>query len=112
VKYPRDHTIIVFVSGRFRAPSMWDIECNIRNAEHRSLELWRAGFVALCPHMNTHYFDGAAPDDIWLKGDLAMLARCDAMLVIDSGESSGVQAEIAFCHEKGIPVYYALKDLL
>lgn len=101
----RDHSCMVFVAGRFRGDSMYKIECNIRRAEAASLRLWRAGFVALCPHMNTHFFDGAAPDAIWLKGDLEMLSRCDALVVIDHGKSAGVAAEIRFAKSRGIPVY-------
>ena len=111
-EWPRDHTKIIFVSGRFRGTSMYEIEQNIRRAETAALALWRAGWVALCPHMNTHFFDGGAPDDIWLKGDLTMLARCDAMVVIDNGESSGVKAEITFCQERGIPIVRDIKQLL
>lgn len=111
-KWPRDHSRVIFVSGRFRAPSMYEIEQNIRRAETAALALWRAGFVVLCPHMNTHFFDGAAPDDIWLKGDLELLRRCDGMVVIDNGKTSGVMSEEEFASKHGIPVCHDIKHLL
>lgn len=103
---------VVFLSGPFRGVSAWDIECNIRRAEALALDVWRVGAACLCPHANTRFFQGAAPDEVWLAGDLAMLARCDAVLMTPDWErSSGARAERAFAGERGIPVFYDLLTL-
>jgi hypothetical protein len=103
---------VIYVGGPFRGDSAWDIEENIRRAERLSLEVWRLGAACLCPHTNTRFFQGAAPDDVWLDGDLAMLHRCDAFLVTnDWNRSSGTRAEVQFCEEQGIPVLYNLDEL-
>jgi hypothetical protein len=75
---------IIFISGAFRGkPNIeWNRQQNIRAAEAAALEVWRLGGIAICPHKNTEHFDGAAPDDVWLDGDLQILARCDAILLI------------------------------
>ena len=86
---------VVFVSGPFRAANGWEIEQNIRRAEEVALELWRMGAAVICPHTNTRFYQGAAPDDVWLKGDLAILERCDAIVLIDGWSASeGAQAEM------------------
>lgn len=103
---------VVYVAGPFRGPSAWAIECNIRRAEELALEVWRLGAAALCPHCNTRFFQGAAPDEVWLEGDLEMLRRCDAILLTsDWIKSSGARAEVKFAEEHGIPVMHTLSQL-
>ena len=103
---------VVYVAGPFRGPSAWDIECNIRRAEALSLEVWRLGAAALCPHTNTRFFQGAAPDEVWLQGDLALLLRCDAILMTpDWARSSGATAERDYAVANGIPVFETLDAL-
>jgi hypothetical protein len=103
---------VVYVAGPFRGPSSWDIECNIRRAEELALEVWRRGAAALCPHTNTRFFQGAAPDEVWLAGDLEMLARCDAILMTgDWARSSGARAEHDYAVEHGIPVLYDVSEV-
>ena len=106
---------IVFVSGPFRArdPSNhWEVEQNIRVAEEYALQVWKAGAVAICPHTNSRFFQGAAADNIWLAGYLEVLLRCDAMLVVgDPNSSQGTRAEITMAEKNNIPIFYSLKDL-
>lgn len=103
---------VVYVAGPFRGPDSWAIENNIRRAEALSLEVWRLGAAAVCPHTNTRFFQGAAPDDVWLDGDLAILAKCDAILMTPDWErSSGARAEWQFAKDRGIPVLLLLDDL-
>lgn len=103
---------VVYVAGPFRGPNAWEIEQNIRRAEQLSLEVWRLGAAALCPHTNTRFFQGAADDAVWLDGDLAMLAKCDAILMTpDWRKSSGATAEHDFAGSRSIPRFYTLKAL-
>ncbi|HXJ56945.1 MAG TPA: DUF1937 family protein [Verrucomicrobiae bacterium] len=103
---------VVYVAGPFRGPTPWDVECNIRRAEALALEVWRLGAVALSPHCNTRHFDKAAPDDIWLKGDLELLRRCDAMIVTPDWErSSGARAEVEYALSLGMPICGTLEEL-
>lgn len=103
---------VVYVGGPFRGPSSWDIEQNIRRAEELALEVWRLGVACLCPHTNTRFFQNAAPDEVWLNGDLELLRRCDAMLMTQDWErSSGARKEVEFAKRLGIPVFYTLEEL-
>lgn len=103
---------VIYVAGPFRGPNAWEIESNIRRAEALSLEVWRMGAAALCPHTNTRFFQGAANDSVWLEGDLELLRRCDAVIVTpDWVRSSGARAEVAFAAKHDIPVFDSLDRL-
>lgn len=103
---------VVYIAGPFRGPDHWAIAENIRNAERLALSVWRSGAVALCPHLNTMHFQGAADDAVWLDGDLELLARCDAILMTpDWQRSSGARAEHDVAQGRGLPIFYDLDRL-
>ena len=103
---------VVYVAGKFRGPSHWAIAENIRAAERVALEVWRLGAAALCPHANTAHFQDAAPDHVWLEGDLALLDKCDALVTVENWtDSTGAKAEVAHAIAGGIPVFHSLGDL-
>jgi hypothetical protein len=103
---------VVYVAGPFRGKSSWEIELNIRHAEELSLEVWRLGAAAICPHTNTRFFQGAAPDEVWLSGDLEILNRCDAVILTDNWDrSSGARKEKEEAEKAGIPVFSSLSRL-
>jgi hypothetical protein len=88
------------------------MESNIRRAEGLALEAWRLGYAVICPHANTRFFQGAAPDKIWLEGDLEILRRCDGILMTSDWErSQGARAEEDAARYASIPVFYSLADL-
>lgn len=103
---------VVYIAGPYRGADAWAIESNIRRAEALALAVWKRGAAAVCPHANTRYFQGAAPDHVWLDGDLAILAKCDAVLMTPDWErSSGASAEYVFAKERGIKVLLTLEEL-
>lgn len=103
---------VVYIAGPFRGPNSWEIEENIRRAERLALDAWKLGAAVICPHTNTRFFQGAAPDNIWLDGDLAILGKCDAILMTPDWErSSGARAECAYAQDHKIPVLLTLEDL-
>lgn len=98
--------IVIYIAGPFRGPSAWAIEQNIRRAEELALAVWRSGMAALCPHTNTRFFQGAAADEVWLDGDLELLRRCDAILLVPGWErSQGARAERACAIDLNLPVF-------
>lgn len=103
---------LIYVAGPFRGANSWEVENNIRRAETLSLEVWKLGAAAICPHTNTRFFNGAAPDEVWLSGTLEMLRRCDAVILTDDWKrSSGACAEVAEAFKRGIPMFTKLSDL-
>lgn len=103
---------IVFLCGPYRGKNAWEIEQNIRRAEEVSLEVWRSGAACICPHTNTRFFQGAAPDDVWLEGYLKILGMCDAVLTVPGwGESNGSRAEVRLAEELDLPVFHNVEML-
>lgn len=103
---------VVYVAGPFRGPNAWEIEQNVRRAEALALEVWKNGCAAICPHANTRFYQGAAPDEVWLDGDLAIIAKCDAILMMpDWSRSTGATAEHAFAIYHGVPILDSIDHL-
>ena len=97
---------IVYIAGKFRGPTPWDVEQNVRRAEEAALEVAKHGAMPLCPHANTRFFDGQCSDAFWLDGTLELLKRCDAiMLVSNWRDSAGARAEMEFALANGIAVF-------
>jgi len=105
--------IVIYIAGPFRAENQWEVQKNIMRAEARALEFWREGFTVLCPHANSCHFQGAAPDEAFLSGDLEILRRCDAVFLIYGWQNSkGAYAEYIFAREQKIFVTEVMADLL
>lgn len=103
---------VVYVAGPFRGVNAWEIENNVRLAENLALEVWKLGAAAICPHTNTRFFHGAAPDEVWLEGDLAILAKCDAIVMTHTWRrSKGATAEYHYAIKHGIPVFAGIDAL-
>jgi len=103
---------VVYIAGPLRAKNAWEQEQNIRRAEALALEAWRLGYAVICPHTNTRFFQGAADDAVWLRGDLEILRRCDVVLMTPDWETSqGAVAEHAEALRLGLRVVYDLTEL-
>ena len=72
-----------------------------------------SGAVAICPHCNTANFQGALADNVWLRGDLELVSRSDALLLTpDWQRSSGTKDEVRFARDvAGIPVLYSVLEM-
>ena len=91
---------VIFISGKYRAGSEWGLVENIRKAEAAAIELWKQGWVVLCPHKNTAHFGGLCPDRVWLEGDIELLKRCDAVFMLDNWhDSEGAMEEYRIAKE-------------
>lgn len=98
--------LVVYVAGPYRAMNGRTVLEHVRNAEQVALEVWRAGHYAICPHLNTAFFDGECENDVWLDGYLEILRRCDALVLCPYWhESEGTQREIEVMKSLGRPVW-------
>lgn len=101
---------LVYVAGPYRAivkkGSNWEIYNHIRHAEGVGLWLWEMGAAAIVPHANTAHYQNELPDHIWIEGDLCILDRCDAIVMLSTWElSEGAREEKLFAEMMGIPVF-------
>lgn len=101
---------LVYVAGPYIRPDpVENTHKTIRVAD----ELHDSGLVtAHVPHLTLLWHAiTPQPADHWYAYDLAVLARCDALLRLP-GDSTGADNEVAFARERGIPVFYDPEALL
>lgn len=102
----------VYIAGPYRAKTAHAVEENIRRAEAMMLCVAGMMLAPLCPHTMTRYLDGTMNDQYWLDCTLALMRRCDAVLLCPGWErSTGTLAEIAEARALNIPVYENLYEL-
>jgi hypothetical protein len=99
----------VYVAGKFRGSTAWDVESNIRKAEEHGLELAKKGIFPVIPHTMTRFFDKAhgIPDSLWLEGDLDLLRMCDGLSLVPDNwyGSTGTDGEIKHALRNGIWIF-------
>jgi hypothetical protein len=119
-----------YIIGPFRAQTELGRRQNIAAAERTALNVAAVGYFYRCPHLHSAHFDGQLDDAYWLALGLDLLSECDvAYLVPDPAcpegmllgrswldptggcVSTGSTAEVAWCYEHGIPVFYNEKQL-
>jgi hypothetical protein len=105
---------LVMVCGKFRAPTLFEIEQNVMRARELSLRIWKLErFAVFCPHGNTGVsFEGCAPDKVWLEGALEFLRRSDACVFMhDWHGSAGTAAEHVEAERVGKKIFYECPTL-
>ena len=96
--------MLIYVSGKYTG----DIDANIAVATAVAVTLWELGHAVICPHANTAHFEdaGKITYEQFIAGDLAMIARCDALVMVPGWEDSkGARAEWAYATSLGLPIY-------
>ncbi len=103
-------TPLLYIAGPYSDPDpIHGIEQNVSRASAIALEAWRAGWVAVCPHKNTYPFHYCTdiPESVWLEGDIELLKRCDAILMIPGWHrSKGAGNEQRVAQRAGIMIFY------
>ena len=101
---------VAFISGPLRASTQQGIEDNIHRAEAAALRAWLDGYAVICPHANTKFADGSSSDAMWLEGHLAILRRCDVIVMLPDWEDSlGAIAEHDAAIAAGLEVIYEVR---
>lgn len=101
---------LLYISGPFGDDDpIHGVGRNIITASRVALAGWRAGWAVICPHKNTAGFQHAAdvPWSTWMAGDIAILRRCDAILMLPDWEASrGACIEREAAMKAGLKVLY------
>lgn len=117
---------LIYIAGPYRpyteADGTWvGTPMNIRNAEVTAVNLVNAlgryGLFPVVPHLNTRDFENQVEqndDQYFLDGTMALLERCDAVLLTMPNAdvvSVGTKAEVHRAHQLGIQVYRSFDAL-
>ena len=103
---------VIYIAGKYRAKTEWQLIENIRAAESAARRLWSEGWACICPHKNTSHFGGLFPDEekdyrTWIEGDLEILRRCDAIYMLKNWQTSnGAKKELQLALLLGLEIYY------
>lgn len=98
---------VIYIAGPFTGPTPWDVEQNVRRAEAVALEVAKLGAAPLCPHANSRFFHGQCTPEFWYAATMALLKRCDAILMIPGWENSkGSREEKQWAVDNGVPVFH------
>ena len=65
------------------------------------------GFAVVCPHSNSAFMDRCASDTAFLRGDIEMLKRCDAIVLMPGfKKSTGAVEEYFAAQTHNIPKFH------
>lgn len=101
---------LVYLAAPYTTP---DPVTNTHTAIKVASELIDGGLVTpVVPHL-TLVWNLVDPREVefWYAYDLAILARCDAVLRMP-GVSTGADAEVQFAADRGIPVLNSMEELV
>jgi hypothetical protein len=102
--------MLIYVSGPYTSKDGIGIDANIQAAREIAIRCWEKGHAVICPHLNTAHFERDCTVDYkaYIAGDLNMVARCDALVMVDGWESSnGATIEADYAQKLSIPIYTA-----
>ena len=95
---------VVYISGKYSG----DIDTNIQKAREIAIKLWESGYAVICPHLNSSHMelDCKASYEQFLAGDVEILRRCDAIIMLPEWEQSkGAWIEWKDARARKIPIY-------
>jgi len=104
---------VIYISGAITAKTPYQRWLNARHSEEVMINLLKAGWAVICPHKNTENLDGSinrnlsTEHDFWIKMDLELLRRCDAIYMLRNYRHSvGSKAELKEAKKLGLDIYY------
>ena len=99
---------LAYIAGKACAPSEEEVELNIIHADYVARDVAALGYTVFCSHKNWRGWlhDDRFSHETLMELDLAILPRCDLLVLVPGWEASeGACAERAFAELNGIPVY-------
>jgi len=101
---------VIYVAGPFNhGDNLHGINENINNASKLAIKCWENGWAVICPHKNTAGYQHLShiPEEVWYKGDLELLRRCDAIIMMENWQTShGAINERNYAESNDIKIFY------
>ena len=104
----------IYCAGAFSGPDIIAIRSNVRRGLTMAVRVLKAGFAPFAPWLDEQLSNFAEISiDEYYAYSLAWLECADAVLVVPVGAatSKGTQAELKFAEERGIPIFWSLREL-
>jgi hypothetical protein len=103
---------LVYVAGPYSAPTAAERVHNVHRAMVLGAAVARHGGMPVVPHLMTRGIEGVAAEEFWIRGTMAVLGRCDAVVLVEGWKRSvGSVDEVAAAMRIGIPVFENELDL-
>jgi len=102
---------LIYIAGPYGAMTPAGIKKNVARARDMAAACRGQGWFFICPHLNTTGFEKYTDEDWntwekWMEMDLAILERCDAVLLMPGWEKSdGARMERSHAIALGIPTF-------
>jgi len=105
---------LVYISGPISPANGMEVTDNVEKAVRLFYYLTLKGIPSFCPHFTALHKDAfEISHEVWMAYDLAVLARCTHILMVQGWQhSKGAVQELQFAMDTKIPVYYELEDLI
>lgn len=105
-------TKVIYVAGKYNDKNHFERRENVNYAARYAKELWKKGWAVICPHKNTNNFEYLNIDVDWVKRDLEIVRRCDAIFMTPTWkDSSGSKKELYVAQENDLDVYFDLNNV-
>lgn len=102
----------IYVAGKFRGATQFEVDQNIQRAEALGLEVAKLGASPVIPHANTRSLHTHMPESFMLEATLELMRRCDALILVEGWQDSqGTRDEMCEASFLGIPVFHTLFGL-
>jgi hypothetical protein len=103
---------MIYTAGPMSAPTAWEIEQNIRTAEEIALKILKMGAAVYCPQTQGRFYANEMPWEEWIKRDLEVLKRCNAIFMLPNWkDSKGAIAEFDQAARLGMKILYGLGEV-
>ena len=98
---------LIYVAGKYRGKGESEVFDNIVHARSVAIKLWQRGWAVICPHTNSIFMGSRISDDDYIKGDLEIVSRCDAIYMLSGWQKSvGAKEELVKAIALALEIYY------
>jgi len=99
--------MVIYLASPYRARDEWGVWTNIVSAHIAAKQIWNKGHACISPVSNTAFMGEMDDFNKWMRGDLEILSRCDAICLNFGWKNSvGCGLEYAKAIELGLTIYY------
>jgi hypothetical protein len=104
---------LVYISGKYRARTIFGRIVNIWRAYIAARRLTKEGYVCIVPHLETALMDSLQSDDWFMEASLKKLRHCDALYLIKGWqESDGACLERVEAQKRGMKIWYEEPEII